>query len=391
MANRWRQLTRQPLWLVGFRPFFALAFLSGLALPVLWALVFSGTLIGNWQRLNLLQWHAHEMFFGFGWAVMGGFLLTATKNWVGVRGFHGGALIYLVLAWGLERLALWNEGLWPGWLFWPASQAFLGSIVVMLLWTLIRYRKHDSYRDNILFLLLLPAFLVAKNLLLSPEYFAAGVAMTVALFRLAFLIMLERTLTQFVRAGLQLELWRHPLLDAAIKLLALALVVANWLPAPAVLALESLLVLGLLLRFVRWHPLAALQRIELGVMYLGYLGIIAHLLLDIAERTLAPSWVGSMPLHVFTFGVIGLIVPAMLIRIVKGHTGRKVLFDQGDRSVLYLMLLAFLLRILMSQVFPAAYLRWIELSAACWFAAFAILAWRYLPFVLQPRVDGREH
>jgi hypothetical protein len=33
------------------------------------------------------------MFFGFGWAVLGGFLLTSTKNWVGVRGYHGTPLI----------------------------------------------------------------------------------------------------------------------------------------------------------------------------------------------------------------------------------------------------------------------------------------------------------
>ena len=36
--------TIHPLWLVGFRPFFALACLSGMLLPIAWALMFSGTL-----------------------------------------------------------------------------------------------------------------------------------------------------------------------------------------------------------------------------------------------------------------------------------------------------------------------------------------------------------
>ena len=31
-------------------------------------------------------------------------------------------------------------------------------------------------------------------------------------------------------------------------------------------------------------------------------------------------------------GVMGLIIPAMLIRIAKGHTGRKVVFDRGDKA-----------------------------------------------------------
>jgi uncharacterized protein involved in response to NO len=63
---------------------------------VLWALIFSGTLAPPPAPFSPSQWHAHEMFFGFGWAVLGGFLLTSTKNWVKIRGYHGTALILLV-------------------------------------------------------------------------------------------------------------------------------------------------------------------------------------------------------------------------------------------------------------------------------------------------------
>jgi hypothetical protein len=52
-------------------------------------------------------------------------------------------------------------------LFRLSNKLFLGSIVAMLLWTLIRHRKQDSYRDNYFFLLILPAFLVAKHLMLD--------------------------------------------------------------------------------------------------------------------------------------------------------------------------------------------------------------------------------
>jgi uncharacterized protein involved in response to NO len=88
---------------------------------------------------------------------------------------------------------------------------------------------------------------------------------------------------------------------------------------------------------------------------------------------------------------MGLIVPAMIIRISKGHTGRKVTFDAADKAVLWIMILALFLRVFVSQAFPAAYLLWVGLAAACWFAGFAILAWRVIPFLLQPRIDGREH
>ena len=84
-----------PVWLVGFRPFFTLACLAGLSLPIIWALIFSGLVPAPETPFTAVQWHAHEMFFGFGWAVLGGFLLTSTKNWVNIRGYHGAALILL--------------------------------------------------------------------------------------------------------------------------------------------------------------------------------------------------------------------------------------------------------------------------------------------------------
>ena len=103
-----------PFWLVGFRPFFALACLSGMVLPIAWALIFSGSLPPPDAPFTSVQWHAHEMFFGFAWAVLGGFLLTSTKNWVNIRGYHGPALMLLSAAWIIERLAMSFGGNWPG-------------------------------------------------------------------------------------------------------------------------------------------------------------------------------------------------------------------------------------------------------------------------------------
>ena len=45
-----------PLWLAGFRPFFLLALIAGAVYPLLWALVFSGTLRLPAAGLTPLQW-----------------------------------------------------------------------------------------------------------------------------------------------------------------------------------------------------------------------------------------------------------------------------------------------------------------------------------------------
>ncbi|MBS1246248.1 MAG: hypothetical protein H6R47_447 [Proteobacteria bacterium] len=380
-----------PLWLVGFRPFFALAFLSGLSLPVVWVLLYVGMVPAPARSYSMVQWHAHEMFFGFGWAVLGGFLLTSTKNWVKVRGYHGSSLMFLAAAWLFERAGMWFEGFWPPLLFRLSNNLFLVSIVALLMWTLIRHRQNDSYRDNYFFLLVLPLFPLAKYLILSPDDFQAGSSMAIGLFRMAFLLMLERTLTQFMQGVFKVDILRNAALDTAIKTLGLVLVFESLLPSA--LAGGSALILAVLLagRFLFWLPQLAMRRVDIGIMYLGYLAIVAQLLINFTSRFALTAWPVSLSVHVFTFGAMGLIIPAMLIRIVKGHTGRKPVFDSVDKLVLWTMLLAFALRILATQAIPAAYPYWIALSAACWFASFTLLAWRYIPYLVQPRVDGKVH
>ena len=394
MRRRWREeamnASSHPLWLVGFRPFFALACLSGLSLPVVWAFIFTGAIPAPSSTFSPFQWHAHEMFFGFGWAVLGGFLLTSTKNWVGIRGYHGGALMFLAAAWVFERIGMWYADAWPPLLFRVSNNIFLAAIVAMLLWTLVRHRHSDSYRDNYFFLLILPAFLLAKNLILSADGFQIGWSMAIGLFRVAFLVMLERTLSTFMKSAFQVAILRNAVLDKSIKLLGLALVLESLMPRALAGGLALLLATLLAGRFAYWKPQLGLRRLDIGVMYLGYLAIVVQLLLQVFELVGHPAWVGSVAVHVFSFGAIGLIVPAMLIRISKGHTGRKVVFDSLDKMVLWVMMLGFVFRIVAPQFYPAGYAHWVALAAACWCVSFATLGWRYIPYFAQPRADGKE-
>jgi uncharacterized protein involved in response to NO len=385
------KFSAHPFWLVGFRPFFALACLSGLSLPVLWSLMFAGAIAVPENPFTAIQWHAHEMFFGFGWAVLGGFLLTSTKNWTNIRGYHGNALIFLVGAWLFERAGMWFGGAWPPMLFRISNNLFLVSIVAMLLWTLIRHRKTDSYRDNYFFLVVLPLFLISKNLMLSAEYFQTGWSMALGLFRMAFLVMLERTLSTFMKAAFQVAILRNPVLDKVIKLTGLALVFESVMPPVAAAWLSLLLALLLFGRFLFWKPKLAMQRLDIGIVYLGYLAIVAQLLIEFLKYIAYPGLGGSLSVHVFTFGVMGMVIPSMIIRITKGHTGRKVVFDAPDIWALRVMILAFVVRVIAPQFYPSAYAHWIALAAVCWFACFAIIGWRYIPMVMRARIDGKVH
>lgn len=388
-------IASRPLWQVGFRPFFALACLSGAMLPILWVLIYSATSISSSAlfspAISPIRWHAHEMFYGFGWALLGGFLLTASKNWVGIRGRHGWLLIVLVALWILDRIIITFSFGWPPLVIYICSLLFLLTVIGALEIDLITHYSEDSYADNYYLVLSLPLFLVAKLAMLIESIDPAiGTIMTMALFRLMFLIMLERTIPAFMKNAFSLELTQAAWCKHAIKALGFALIFAAWIPTPIVSELCLLLSLLLLGRLINWFPVIALRRLDIGVMYLGYLAIVANLLL-IAATPFLGHWIGAVSIHVFTLGAIGLIAPAMIVRISNGHTGRKVNFKNWDKIALYLMIAALFFRVIVPYFLPNAYITELTLTALCWLFAFGIIGYRYIPILIKPRIDGRLH
>src|SRR5687767_9081498 len=86
------------LFTLGMRPFYLLAgAFAALAIPIR-ALQYTG-----WAPRTDAFWHAHEMLFGFAFAVIAGFLLTAVRNWTGRETANGPGLVTLVAIWVVAR------------------------------------------------------------------------------------------------------------------------------------------------------------------------------------------------------------------------------------------------------------------------------------------------
>jgi uncharacterized protein involved in response to NO len=89
----------------GFRPFFLFAALwAAVGLPLSIAYLEAAAELPT--RFAPSLWHAHEMAFGFGGAVVAGFLLTAIPNWTGRLPLQGAPLAGLVALWLLGRIAV---------------------------------------------------------------------------------------------------------------------------------------------------------------------------------------------------------------------------------------------------------------------------------------------
>ncbi len=92
----------------GFRPFFLLGALQAGFAIVFWLPLFYGELATR-SLFAPIDWHVHEMLFGYLPAVMTGFLLTAIPNWTGRLPVQGLPLLGLVLLWLAGRVAVFGS------------------------------------------------------------------------------------------------------------------------------------------------------------------------------------------------------------------------------------------------------------------------------------------
>src|SRR5690606_30431277 len=112
-----RMASRIPFLTFGYRPFFLFGGCYAALAILLWLLVLRGS-VALPAALDALQWHQHEMIFGFAAAAIAGFLLTAVPNWTGRLPVAGWPLALLAGLWIAGRVAVFASN-WLG--PWPAA------------------------------------------------------------------------------------------------------------------------------------------------------------------------------------------------------------------------------------------------------------------------------
>ena len=112
-AEQIRAYKGPALFSLGLRPFFLLgAIWAAIAVP-LWIVTYA---LGP-DALPVeagLVFHVHEMVFGYGGAIVAGFLLTAVPNWTGRLPVQGKGLAMLTGVWLAGRIAMADPGSFKG-------------------------------------------------------------------------------------------------------------------------------------------------------------------------------------------------------------------------------------------------------------------------------------
>jgi uncharacterized protein involved in response to NO len=389
-SNRNRPAARLALFEQGFRPLFlGAALFAGIALPA-WVAAFEGG--ATWPtHLAPLDWHMHEMIFGYFGCVLGGFILTAIPNWTSrlpVRGWPLGGLVGLWLA---GRIAMATSAGWP----------LIAAIVDV------------SY-------LLTLSFVIWRELVASRNAKNVPVGVLVALVALANVgfhaaALAEADVSPYVRAALSVAALLISLIGGRI----VPSFTRNWLvkqgseSLPASFGLYDRLTLGVLaftlacwtvipdarvtagsfclaavlqaIRIARWRFARTLREPLLSILHVGLFWLVAWLALQ-AVSILAPDALDpSTALHALTAGAIGTMTLAVMTRAILGHTGRALTAGPGTIAIYSLVNAGALLRVAVPYL---GYDRgeMLSLSGLLWAAAFLLFAALYAPMMLAPRV-----
>ena len=382
---RYRTWQGWPILSQGFRPFFLFAGLWAIIALLIWMHAFLG-LLESPGALTPLAWHTHEMLFGYGAAVMAGFMLTAIPNWTGRLPLQGWPLAGLAGLWIAGRLAIWfSDDLGT-----PATALIdLGFLISFAVIALREIAAGKNWRN--LPLVLAITILITANALTHAGYAditingadlePIGTRLALAVFAAMIMLIGGRVVPSFTRNWLVKA--GHTRLPAPFgKFDKIALVVGivallAWVFAPFSVTSAGLVALAAVahvVRLSRWRGLPTWREPLLAVLHVGY-GWIPVALALIAAGGFWPDRVPpSAGIHALTVGAIATMTLAVMSRAIRGHSGRSL--TAGTVATLGFIAITFAALVRVGTPFHAdTYTVHLMVAAALWIAA-------YLGFVL---------
>ena len=376
---------------LGFRPFFLLAGLSASLMMFLRIISYRwGEAFPNY--FDSTSWHSHEMLFGYGVAVIAGFLLAAVGNWINHPMPKGKSLAALVVLWLSGRILPFFPQQIPDWLIAFSDWIFLPVLLAVIGIPIVRAKNVRNYG----FLLVLGVMTLAnaevhlRQLGINITDLPFGITFMLNLLILMIVLMGGRVIPFFTKSALP---------EAATKIR----MPVEWAAVGFSIALMagevcqlSPVILGILagsaailhaLRLVGWHDIRVWKTPLLWVLHLGYAWIVVGYALTALAKygTLLPF----LATHAFTAGGIGMVTLGMMARVSLGHSGRPLIPPKLTVLAFALLNVSALLRVVAPVFFISNYGSWILLSGSLWILAYLFFLWDYFPMLIAPRVDGR--
>lgn len=372
----------------GFRPFFLLAGIWAVLAMALWvaALTLGWPIGGTYGPVN---WHAHEMVFGYTAAALAGFMLTAIPNWTGRLPVSGLPLLCLVLVWLAGRLAMLFPDMVGLEIAFAVEAAFLPLLLVVALREIIAGKNWKNLKIVIALGMLSLAngwFHVA--VFRGADSAGAG-RLAVASWIVLIAIVGGRIIPSFTRNWLARN--NAKVLPAPfgtfdkLAIVSMVAALALWIVLPfhpATGALCALVGIVHAVRLWRWRgykvwsePIVFVMHAAYGFLCLGFFAIAA----------VSAGWMSpASAIHVFTVGALGGMTLAVMTRAALGHTGRPITASPATVAS-YVFLGAAALSRPAVDLMPQYYYPIFALSGLLWLFAFVSFLIVYAPILVAPR------
>jgi len=364
------------LWSLGFRPFFLAASAWAVAAIAVWPPFFTGDLVIP-TAFSPVDWHVHEMIYGYGSAVVAGFLLTAIPNWTGRPPVVGRPLALLVGLWGMGRIAVFFSAA-MGWLLAASLDA-----AFLVIFAVVAAREIFAARSlrNLKVVVLVLALAVANACFHAEaaERGTATISTRAGLSVIVFLILLiggrvvpSFTQNWFARKNIATRPAPFGKPDGAVMFFS-AVALALWVADPDRSATGALLLAAgaaNLWRLSRWRGWATWPDRLVLVLHVGF--FLASLgFLCAGAHALKPELVSSAAAaHVWGVGAIGAMTLAMMSRATLGHTGRALVASPATQLI-YLGVIASMAARVAMEFLPALAAPMMYGAAIAWIGAFA--------------------
>jgi len=371
----------------GFRPFFLFgAIYAGLTI-LAWLPMFYGELEVA-SAFAPIDWHVHEMLYGYLPAIVAGFLLTAIPNWTGRLPIQGMPLLVLFAVWLAGRVCV-TLSAQIGWLAAVIDCGFLVLLVAACAREVIIGKNWRNLRVIGIIVLMLAgniAFHAEAHVRGHAEY---GTRVGIAAIVLLLALIGGRIIPSFTRNWLVREnAGRLPepfsyFDGAAIAVSAVAL--ALWIAQPSGwLSAATLLVAAVLnvVRLARWAGDRTTRDRLVLILHVGYGFVPLGFLL--AGLGALDMIVASAAIHAWMVGAAGTLTLAVMTRASLGHTGNALAASPATQTIYLAVVIAALARICSSL--EPAWSDWtLHVAAYAWAVAFLGFAAAYGPLLLRAR------
>lgn len=388
-AQQVRAYTGPAILSYGFRPFF----LGGAAWAVVTVLLWLPMLAGRLalpSAFSALEWHVHELLYGYVPAVIAGFLLTAIPNWTGRLPVVGTPLLVLFLIWVFGRIAVFVSEAIGVVAAAAIDVSFLLALAVVIAREIIAAGNTKNLKVLAVVGILLAGNVVFHLEAAGGESHGYGARLGIAAVITLIMLIGGRIVPSFTRNWLARQAQgRMPASFDSFDRAAVAISAATlgtWVLLPGNFGTAALAVFAgsaNIWRLYRWAGERTWTEPLVAVLHVAYIFVpVGFFLLSL--NVFAPTVITSTgALHAWTTGAIGLMTLAVMTRASLGHSGKPLTASNGIQLIYLTAFVAAVARIV--AAFDVEREIMLHASALAWVLAFAGFTVIFAPLLVKPK------